>query len=318
MGSGYIASKGAPMDESDRTASLMPPGKLAQMKPRAATTPAAWLTQMAADAGHMHVKRIGELGTLLLAQARLPGLAAVAGRLQKLADDLPDLDFSLLEPRSWWARSSGKSSDGGAQFAHRFEEVGAEGREVAAAVKSLGAGQQGEGVQVERALVELEVEYRAVEKIIDQGARWLQDMRQQIKVRQAVATDPQAHRSVLEDSARCDILVDRLKMLRALCTACAPIAGPARAYLHKRGALLQALQQSLASEIDDWHGVLAPVAAVAAEGKGSTQNVQPQMDAHKDLQDTLKKAIGACQQLLAQEQELVRSLTALSSPQFPT
>ena len=37
------------MDESDRTASLMSPARLAQMKPKAATTPAAWLTQMAAD-----------------------------------------------------------------------------------------------------------------------------------------------------------------------------------------------------------------------------------------------------------------------------
>ena len=41
------------------------------------------------------------------------------------------------------------------------------------------------------------------------------------------------------------------------------------------------------------------------------------MDAHKDLQATIGKAISACQQLLAQEQELARGLTALSSPQFP-
>ena len=106
------------MDELDRTASLMSPAKLAQMKPKPATTPAAWLTQMAADAGHMHVKRIGELGELLRGQARLPGLAAIAPRFQKLADDLPDLDFSLLEPRGgWWARASGKKSGGGAEFA---------------------------------------------------------------------------------------------------------------------------------------------------------------------------------------------------------
>ena len=305
------------MDESDRTASLMSPAKLAQIKPKAATTPAAWLTQMAADAGHMHVKRIGELGELLRGQTRLPGLAAIATRLEKLADDLPDLDFSLLEQRGWWARTSGKGRVTSPQFATRFEEVGSEAGALAAAAKALGAGQLAEAAQVERALAELDVENRAVEKIIDQGARWLQDMRNQIKLRQAAAIDPQAHRAVLEDSARCDILVDRLKLLRALCNACAPVPEAARAYFHRRGLLLQALQQSLASEVDDWHGVLAPVASAAADGKSPTGSVQPQLDAHKDLLATLKNAVSACHQLLAQEQELARSLAPLSSPQFP-
>jgi hypothetical protein len=44
------------MDESDRNASLMSPGQAGAAEDQAATTPAAWLTQMAADAGHMHVK----------------------------------------------------------------------------------------------------------------------------------------------------------------------------------------------------------------------------------------------------------------------
>ena len=303
------------MDESDRTASLMSPAKLAQMKPKPATTPAAWLTQMAADAGHMHVKRIGELGESLRSPARLPGLTAIVARLEKLADDLPDLDFSLLEqPKGLWARTMGKTKGTGSEFTHRFEEVGGEATDIAAAAMSLVA-EQASGV--EHALLELEGEYHAVEKIIDQGARWLQDMRNQIKVRQTTATDPQAHRAVLEDSARCDILVDRLKMLRALCNACSPVAEQARSYVHKRSALLQILQKSLAAEVDDWHGIVAPVAAAAIDGKGLPESVQPQLDAHSDLQQTVKKAIAASQQLLAQEQELARSLAALSSPQFP-
>ena len=305
------------MDESDHTASLMSPAKLAQMKPKSVPTPAAWLTQMAADAGHMHVKRIGELGELLRGQARMPGLAAVATRLVKLADDLPDLDFSLLEQPGWWARTSRMGRVTSPQFAARFEEVGSEARALGTAAKTLGAGELADAARLERALVELEAEYSAVEKIIDQGARWLQDMRNQIKARQAAATDAQAHRAVLEDSARCDILVDRLKLLRALCNACAPVPEAARAYVHRRGLLVQVLHQSLASEVEDWHAVLAPVAVAAAEGKSPTGGVQPQLDAHKDLLAALKNAISGCQQLLDQEQELARSLTPLNNPQFP-
>ena len=305
------------MDESDRTASLMSPARLAQMKPKPATTPAAWLTQMAADAGHMHVKRIGELGELLLASARLQGLAGFVNRLEQFAGDLSDLDFSLLEPRGWWARTSGKSRTSGAEFAARFAEVDTTALAVAVAAKALGAQQRAELAQVEGALVELDVEYRAVEKIIDQGARWLQDMRNQIKVRQAAASDPQAHRAVLEDSARCDILVDRLKLLRVLCNLCAPVAEQARSNVHRRGALLQTLQQSFASEIDDWHGMLSAVASAAAEGKSPAGSIQLPLDMHNDLRKGVKAATAACEQMLAQEQELIRALTTLNTPQLP-
>lgn len=299
------------MDESDRTASLMSPARLAQMKPKPATTPAAWLTQMAADAGHMHVKRIGELGEMLKAQAVTAGLVGVASRLEELAEAFPALDFSLLEPQGWWARTSGKSKSSASEFATRFEQLDAEAEDVAKAVSGLRFAQQAETAAVERALVELEVECRAVEKIIDQGARWLQDMRNQIKVRQAAATDPQEHRAVLEDSVRCDILVDRLKLLRALCNAAAPVAEQARSTAHRRVALAQALQQSLASDLKDWQVALAAVAAAATEGKSPAHGVQGPIDAHKDLRATVKKAIAACGQLQEQEQVLVRSLAGL-------
>lgn len=303
--------------DDDRTASLMSPAKLAQMKPKAASTPAAWLTQMAADAGHLHVGRIGEIGDLLKAQARMPGLGAVAARLEELAEVLPRLDFSLLEPQGWWARTSGKNKSSGSEFATQFEQIDAAASDVAKAAGALPSGQQAEAAQLERTLVELDVEYRAIEKIIDQGARWLQDMRNQIKVRQAAATDPQAHRAVVDDSVRCDILVDRLKLLRALCNAASPLPEQARANAQRRAALVQALQQSLASDLKDWRSALSALAAAATDGKSPAQGVDGPREAHKDLQATVAKAISACGQVLEQEQNLARSLAALNNPQPP-
>ena len=84
------------MDDPDRTASLMTPAKLAQAAPRAPASPAAWLDQMAAEAGHHHVRRAAELRCDLAAQglgrevsplaadlkswrARLASMAAAAG-----------------------------------------------------------------------------------------------------------------------------------------------------------------------------------------------------------------------------------------------
>lgn len=305
------------MDESDRTASLMSPARLAQMKPKAAATPAAWLTQMAADAGHMHVRRIGEIGDLLKAQVRVPGLGTVASRLEELAEVLPRLDFSLLEPQGWWARTSGKSRTSGSEFAMQFEQIDAAATDVAAAAGALPEAQPADAVLTERALVELEVEHRAVEKIIDQGARWLQDMRSQITVRQSAAADPQAHRAVLDDSVRCDILVDRLKLLRAVCNAVSPVPEQARAHTQARITLLQALGQSLTPELKNWQAAVSALAAGATEGKSPSQGLGGPQDVHRDLQASVKKAISACQQLLAQERDLVRSLAGLSGQQPP-
>jgi hypothetical protein len=89
------------MADSDRTASLMSPAKLAGITPKAAVTATAWLNQMAADAGHLHVRRIGELGEVLQEQATSPELAALASQLRRVGDALQQLDFSLLEPGGW-------------------------------------------------------------------------------------------------------------------------------------------------------------------------------------------------------------------------
>ena len=68
------------MDSSeDRTASLMTPAKLAQVaaRARAPSSPTAFLDQMAADAGHAHVRRIAELRVQLEQQAATPQAAAI-------------------------------------------------------------------------------------------------------------------------------------------------------------------------------------------------------------------------------------------------
>jgi hypothetical protein len=289
----------------------MSPARLAQLKPKPATTPAAWLTQMAADAGHLHVNRILELGEVLQEHAASAELQAVASGLEQLAAALPALDFSLLEPRGWWARTSGKGRSSGAEFAAQFEGIAQAGQTLSGAAQALLREQQADAALAERALVELEVELQAVEKIIDQGSRWLQDMRSQLKARQAAAGDLQEQQAVLEDSQRCDILVTRLKLLRTLCNAAARVPVQARANAQRRAALAQSLQQSLAGEIQDWHRRLSTLAAAATAGKAPGLKLEGSIDAHEELQANVGKAVTACEQLLAQEQALAQSLAAL-------
>ncbi|WP_156385595.1 hypothetical protein [Ramlibacter sp. Leaf400] len=300
------------MDSSeDRTASLMTPAKLAQVaaKARAPVSPAAFLDQMAADAGHQHVRRLSELRVDLQRQAVASRAAAFQPLLEGLAQVLPTLDFSLLQPKGLWAAVTGKSRNAGAGFAAQVEDIEAVIKALPAAVAAVQQAQQPHASACDRTMVELEVEYRALDKMIDQGARWLQDMRNQLKTREAQAgADPQAIRA---DAARCETLVTRLKLLRAAVAASQQVHQQARAAADRRQALRAALHKTVGGEAREWRSRLGTLAGAAAEGKTSGLNLDDARDAHGHLRKRLDQLLAECEQLRTQEDSLAHCLETL-------
>jgi hypothetical protein len=302
------------MVDPDRTASLMTPAKLAQIKPKSAASPAMWLSQMAADAGHRHVHRLGELCTELQAQAQLRDTSSLTSQLAVLAQALPQLDFGLLQNRGWWARTTGKSRSAGAEFAAQFQRIEQVAGTLGAPILAFKTQQQTQATAADLTLLELEVEYHAVDKIIDQGARWLHDMRTQIKTRQAGTDKPAAQVQVIkEDEARCEILVARLKVLRAVVSAAQQAHQAAQAAAARRAALLQWLEQTLAPGIKTWQARLSALAVAAGEGGSPTLNVEDPMEIHRELQLSLKRAIADCGQLKSQEGALAECVAAFAA-----
>jgi hypothetical protein len=300
------------MADPDRTASLMTPSKLAQIKPKAAASPAAWLSQMAADVGHQHVRRVRELQSKLLAQALQRDASPVAAELARLGQALPRLDFGLLQDRGWWARTTGKSRGSGAEFAAQFEQIDQVTSGLSGQAQSLQKKRQEQSAAADLALVELDVEYHAIDKIIDQGARWLQDMRAQLKSREGAA-DPAAKEQTRQDTERCEILVARLKVLRAVSSAAQQSQQHAQAAARRQLALLQLLRKGLGDAIKSWRARLSAVAAAAKAGSTAGQNLDDSMEAHRELQLCIKQAVAECGHLQAQEQSLVDSLAALAT-----
>lgn len=301
------------MAASDRTASLMTPAKLAQARPRAPVSPAAWLDQMAADAGHMHVRRLAELAQELLAQDRPRDIAPAAAALAALAEALPGLDFGLLQSRGWWARATGKSRSAGAEFAAQFERIEEVSRSLAGHVQSLRKKQHERFAVSELTLVEIDVEVRAVEKILDQGARWLQDMRNRLRAREASAGDAQSQQAIEDDTLRCEILVARLKLLRAVSSAAQHAHQQAQAAALRRAAVLQLLQQAVAAHVKSWQARLSALAGVAGDKDAPALGLEGPMESHRELQLCIKQAIADCGQLQAQEKALAESLVALDT-----
>jgi hypothetical protein len=301
------------MADTDRTASLMTPAKLAQVsKPKAAFTPAAWLDQMASDAGHAHVRRLSELAAELEAQAGPRDFSPVAAQLARLAEALPRLDFGLLQARGWWARTTGKTRTAGAEFAGQFEQIEEVAQGLAKHAQELRKTQQEQVGTGDRSLVELEVEFHAIDKIIDQGARWLQDMRNQLKTRTATANGAQAEQAIQDDAARCEILVDRLKVLRAVSSAAQQVHQHAQAAAVRRSGLSQMLQQAVATDVKAWQSRLSRLATAAGDGRSSALELDEPMETHRELQLCVKQAIADCGQLEGQEKVLAHSLSALA------
>jgi hypothetical protein len=306
------------MADEDRTASLMSPRKLAQIKPKPAATPAAWLDQMAADAGHQHVARSGDLARMLRKQGAVTGLAALQSQLQQLAAVLPGLDFALLEPRGWWARTSGKSRRSGTEFGAQFEPIDAAASPLGGLAQALGRERQVDAALIEHSLVELEVESAAIEKIIEQGTRWLQDMRNQLKQRQAGASEVTGQQAVLEDSKRCDILVERLKLLRGLCNAAAQVVVQTRALGQRHAGLARNLQPGLTDQVKEWHKRIGALVHAADAGEGPTLGLEGPMGVHEELIEAVARVGVECEQLRLHAQNLASSLAALDVGHAPS
>ena len=298
------------MQDPDRTASLMTPSKLAQVKPRPPVSAAGWLDQMAADAGHLHVHRLADLQQDLRALVGQPDFSGIAAELARLGQALPQLDFGLLQRGGWWARATGKRRGASGEFVAQFERIEDTAQALATQNQLLRQGQQ-RTANTDRTLLEVEVELAAIDNIIDQGTRWLQDMRNQLKARQAAPVDEAGRRQIDEDAGRCEMLVTRLKLLRAVTSAAQQARQQSQALAAGRAGLMQMLQQALNVDVKDWRKRLAALAAASADNGSPALSLEEPMESHRDLQLCVKQAIADCGQLQVHEQALAQQLDTL-------
>ncbi|MDB5860954.1 MAG: hypothetical protein JWQ76_4643, partial [Ramlibacter sp.] len=285
-------------NDDDGTASLMTPAKLAQLKvaPKAAPSPAAWLDQLATDAGSGHVRRLVDLRRQLEGQMGEGGCAEARAALEALAGHAGQLDFGLLQPKGWLARVAGKGKEEAAGFLAQYERVARAGEDLQDEVRALQRSRQSLGAAVERTLLEFDAELKAIEKIIDQGARWLQDMRNQLKTREALGGDAAALKAVEEDAARCELLVARLKQLRTASSASQQVAERCRLQAGRRATLLERLQQAVDGEWAAWQRALAPVLTEARASGAAAQGLDAARGAGQELQACAAQAGQDCEQ----------------------
>jgi hypothetical protein len=302
--------------DDDRTASLMTPAKLAQLKvrPAPASSPAAWLDQMAADAGSGHVRRLLELRQQLEAQMRDRDVRAIATACHALYDAVDTLDLALLEPKGWLARAAGKGKEAATSYLAQHERVSRAAEDLTDEARDLQRKQQAQAGGTERLLMEFGVEIRALEKIMDQGARWLQDMRSQLKTRHAEGGDAAVQEQIRQDTARCEVLVGRLKQLRAASSAAQEAAERSNSALARRATLAVTIQQLLEKEWKAAGQSLDSVAEEAAATGTAPKSLDRARKGQQELSVALQQAGQDCSTLESQEQAASDVLAALQAP----
>ncbi|GAC1535932.1 MAG: hypothetical protein NVS2B4_16380 [Ramlibacter sp.] len=299
--------------ENDRTASLITPAKLAQVSGDASSPIAsvAFLDRMAADIGHQHVQRLAELCQQLdeQGQGRLEQVGQVEAALRRMLDALAGIDFAPLQERSWWADFTGKSRTAATAFTAGFDRVDEVAQELAAAV-AVQHRQQGQRTAPhDRLVVEFDVEYHALDKVIGQGARWLQDLRNQARVRQA-EPGVSAH-DVRADDARCELLVQRLKLLRAAATASQLAHQEVLVTIGRRAEMGESLNRLTAIHLQSWRASLSALAAAAVGDKIPASLIGEAVKAQDKLRGKLEGRLADLAQLGSHESALVGLLAAM-------
>lgn len=300
--------------QEDRTASLMTPAKLAKVAGAGSATvaPSQFLDRMAADVGHQHLQRLGELRQGLQAhgQGELEQAEQAAAALERMRDAMPQIDFAPLQERNWWADLTGKSRSTGSAFATSFDKVDEVAQELGATMGALQRRQTQRTTAQDRTLVEFNVEYQALDKVIHQGARWLQDMRNQIKARETQGADAGSEQG-RADEARCELLVERLKLLRAAAASAHQAYEKVLGTAQRRAEFAQATTRVATVHLQAWRSSLSAVASAASGGKVAA----PLLDEAQKIQDKLRRKLEAlladAGQLRTHEAELVAQLAAM-------
>lgn len=288
------------MSDHERTAALMVPSKLAEMVPAKKSTP--WFEQPATQVGEVQIDHLAATLEALRVSLRTDSTGPLGDVLRNWQQRHDELSFEGLQVRGWWGRATGKSKSAGAEFAEQVARLVA----LQAQAETQGTQFQDEHVsraaEDERLMIDAELDLRALDDLVEKGAKWLQDMQAELKRRHVAALDDAARQGVRRDVARCEALVPRLKALRALGASTRKVIVPLREAQALRQVQVQLLSRDLHAAARAWRGRLVSLAAAVEEGvNGPELSLEGPQEVHLQLGKQLQKLSDGLSQLRAAE-----------------
>jgi uncharacterized protein YukE len=245
---------------------------------------------------------------------RVPAIESLRERLQQLEGRwaVRELAHALRALHDATGGIDFLATRGGERHAQVFRD---QGDAVGAAARRLGnasaafAGRQASDAAVARLLwLELQHEYRGLEKRVHRGLEWVVEMEDALQAGQAGASAEVSQRAAQQLVRRAQALEDRLHHARGLCGAARAARSLGAQVAAQRGALGNALQEKVRPRTLALQQTLQPLLEAAGRRPLEAAELLAAIDARHRLQVALTEAGAELIQLEALQHELATQL----------
>jgi len=269
---------------------------------------AAWMRDQLRELLDTHAGRLAELRVEMQEIAFEFDAALLAQAVSSLRSTGRELRFDHLR-HGWIARRMGKHKAPHTRFAAAYDRmVDAAQRLKGEADELAGSVLKDHTWRAKRALLELDMESRALQSEVERGVTWLQDMCRQInEARQKGGADPQLG-SLAEAAVA---FTQEYKRLEAACSLVSDMKLRMQGLLDRRAALVELVHADMAKFEKNWSRDVGRIASDIAAGRTSFPGIGDALETHDEMLRRLETVTEACSALQHEEHLMAQHLDML-------
>jgi hypothetical protein len=257
-----------------------------------------WVGQLLEDVQGAQADRLRHLRSRLQCDAFTWDNALLTHSVEGLLAASRKLEFQPLRNCGLWARLTGATEAAAREFGKKYHEVLAAAARARQEFDMLSRDYRAHTSSARRLIVELDIEYRALDREIDRGAEWLVELSYAIGNVGKLCAVP----------ARAMALSGELKRFRRVSTLAKEITLLGWNVLERRAALLETLKHDLHGFDRIWRQRVAHIATKTADGRVPLPVFEKAREVHSELVARLDLTSAACLALQMEEQAMARRL----------
>jgi hypothetical protein len=258
----------------------------------------AWVGQLLKDFQGTHIARFRQLRPNLQSDAFAWDNALLTHSVQGWLAASRNLDFQSLLHRGFWTRLTGGAYGAAHEFSRAYEDVLSAAAKARQEFEMLSRDYRAHTSSARRLIVELDIESRALNREIDQGAEWLVELSYTIEKADELCAS----------STRAMALSGELKRFRAVSALGKEITMLGQNVLERRTALLEMLKFDLNGFDKVWTHRVSGIRTKAVDRQIPLPVLEKAWEVHSELLTRLERTSAACTELQVEEQAMARRL----------
>jgi len=262
---------------------------------------AASVGHLLEDAERTHLGQLRQLRSRLQSAAFAWDNALLAHAVEVFLAASRELVFQPLRERCFWPRLTGATEAAARAFGRKYDEVLGAASRARHEFEMLSRDDRAHTSSARKLIVELDMEYRDLDREIDQGAEWLVELSYAIEKAQPLCAL----------SARAMALSGRLKRARQASALARDITILGHNVLERRAVLLERVKIDLQGFDKVWLPRVANIRAKAADQRFPPPVLDKAREVHAELITRLELTSAACLALQMDEQAMARGLAML-------